>query len=247
MFDWLSKSDAIQLLELIEAARVCSSIKEINCLFEGLNSLLSFDMAVCGVVQFDDFGMMKSQRIVNVSYPDEWFRLYQEREFASVDSVVISHMKEFKSQNWCEAYEKIGRNKDFVSLADDFGLEDGYSFGSLSPQDKTATIFSLSNSKNDRPHTVEILDIVAPHFLEALRRVVLQELHQLVQPLTPRELEVVQWIANGKSSWEISKILNISERTVKFHTSTIIQKLGASNRTHAVAKSLSYGLISLDA
>ncbi len=47
----------------------------------------------------------------------------------------------------------------------------------------------------------------------------------------------------GKSSWEISVILNISERTVNFHIYNIMQKLEAVNRTHAVAVATSLGLI----
>jgi LuxR family quorum sensing-dependent transcriptional regulator len=53
--------------------------------------------------------------------------------------------------------------------------------------------------------------------------------------LTSREIEVLTWAARGKSAGEIGKILDISKRTVDAHVRTAAQKLGAVNRTQAVA------------
>ncbi len=63
--------------------------------------------------------------------------------------------------------------------------------------------------------------------------------------LTPRETEVLRWVANGKSAWEIGEILDITKRTVDEHVQTIVRKLGAVNRTHAVALALRDGIIRL--
>lgn len=56
--------------------------------------------------------------------------------------------------------------------------------------------------------------------------------------LTDREKEILSWLMEGKSSWDIGQILSISERTVKFHVNNICIKLNAVNRTHAVAKAI---------
>ena len=61
--------------------------------------------------------------------------------------------------------------------------------------------------------------------------------------LTRREREILRWAADGKTSWEISVVLGISERTVKFHLIQASHKLNAVNRTAAVAKALARGLI----
>jgi LuxR family quorum sensing-dependent transcriptional regulator len=63
--------------------------------------------------------------------------------------------------------------------------------------------------------------------------------------LTARESEVLRWVANGKSAWEIGEILHITKRTVDEHVQAAIRKLGATNRTHAVAFALRDGLIKL--
>ena len=61
--------------------------------------------------------------------------------------------------------------------------------------------------------------------------------------LTQRELEVLKLLAQGKTNKEISTALVISERTTKFHVSSILRKLGAGNRTEAVASAARLGLI----
>jgi DNA-binding CsgD family transcriptional regulator len=53
--------------------------------------------------------------------------------------------------------------------------------------------------------------------------------------LTRRELEVLTWVAQGKSAWEIGEILQIAKRTVDEHAQTAVRKLDAANRVHAVA------------
>jgi LuxR family transcriptional regulator, quorum-sensing system regulator SolR len=53
--------------------------------------------------------------------------------------------------------------------------------------------------------------------------------------LTAREREVLRWVVQGKTSWEIGRILSTSERTVKFHLRNVYTKLNVSNRAQAVA------------
>jgi DNA-binding NarL/FixJ family response regulator len=67
----------------------------------------------------------------------------------------------------------------------------------------------------------------------------------LPEPLTERELEVLGLLAKGRQNKEIANELFISERTVKFHVSAILAKLGVGNRTEAVSKAAQLGLVEL--
>jgi DNA-binding CsgD family transcriptional regulator len=61
--------------------------------------------------------------------------------------------------------------------------------------------------------------------------------------LSDREKACLSWTAAGKSSWEISRILSISENTVVFHIKNAMRKLGVTNRTLAAVKAIELGLI----
>ena len=63
--------------------------------------------------------------------------------------------------------------------------------------------------------------------------------------LTDRELEILQWIARGKANKEIGTELTLSENTVKNHVKSILSKLNAKDRTHAVTEALKRGLFQL--
>jgi transcriptional regulator EpsA len=60
--------------------------------------------------------------------------------------------------------------------------------------------------------------------------------------LTPREIEILSWMQKGKSNAEIGQILSISQLTVKNHVQKILRKLGAHNRTQAVAKGITLSI-----
>lgn len=63
--------------------------------------------------------------------------------------------------------------------------------------------------------------------------------------LTPREREVLQALARGLGNKQIAAQLGVSERTVKFHVSSLFEKLGAGNRTEAVTIAARAGLVSI--
>ena len=65
------------------------------------------------------------------------------------------------------------------------------------------------------------------------------------EPLTPREIEVLELLAQGLPNKAIATRLGISDQTVKFHVSSISGKLGAANRTDAVRRAVRRGLITL--
>ena len=70
-------------------------------------------------------------------------------------------------------------------------------------------------------------------------------LADLVEPLTPRESEVLQMLASGLANKEIATRLAISDHTVKFHVASILGKLGAASRTEAVTLGIRRGLVLL--
>jgi DNA-binding CsgD family transcriptional regulator len=79
--------------------------------------------------------------------------------------------------------------------------------------------------------------IIVPYIYDAYQRIT-----KTRKPhITKRELECMRWVSEGKTSWEISQILNISERTANFHVANYIEKTGSVNRQQAIAKCLLQG------
>jgi DNA-binding CsgD family transcriptional regulator len=72
-----------------------------------------------------------------------------------------------------------------------------------------------------------------------------QPADELSEPLTPRELEVLELMAKGLANREIALALGISSHTAKFHVARILEKAGAATRTEAVRQALRLGLIGL--
>jgi len=61
--------------------------------------------------------------------------------------------------------------------------------------------------------------------------------------LTAQEREVLRWTGEGKTSYEVVKILNISERSVNFHVNSALARLAATNKVQAVVKAIVTGII----
>jgi DNA-binding CsgD family transcriptional regulator len=95
----------------------------------------------------------------------------------------------------------------------------------------------------------DLLDVASAHQFTVLRRKgdwkIVESAAALTasHSLTPREREILSWVAKGKSAKLISEILNIAKRTVDEHVQTASRKLGATNRAQAVAIALLHRLI----
>jgi two-component system, NarL family, response regulator YdfI len=80
-------------------------------------------------------------------------------------------------------------------------------------------------------------------FLQPLKKRAINLLQ--AETLTQRELEILRLIADGEGNKSIANLLNISQHTVKFHISSIFEKLNVSSRTEAIKAGISRGLISI--
>ena len=141
----------------------------------------------------------------------------------------------------------LGREKDIITTTiEEFGLKDGFTYGVRDFNLLNATCFFFAGEQvENNERTRAIIKYAVPHFSQILKRLVATKLARAKYQLTPKELEVLKWLKQGKSSWDISIILGRSERTMNFHVGNIVRKLDAMNRTHAVAIAVDNKLIDL--
>ena len=242
----LPKSDAIALLELIQDSLSCASKEYLAELIERLKTLLPFDYGLCGFAKIDEKGMKPGFDITNASYPAEWLNVYITKEYFNIDPIPKEHFSSFNLQFWDDTYKKYEIPGKFVSEAQDFGLVKGYTYGIKKPISTQGSLLSLAGPDLRREARTEaIIRLIAPHLHQCYLRLNKEIGKKAVPALSRREKEVLNWLGQGKSTWDISMILSISERTVKFHAENIKEKLNASSRTHAVAIALELGLLSL--
>ena len=97
----------------------------------------------------------------------------------------------------------------------------------------------INESLTTRPR---IAEEVLRQFQELSRRI---ETEALISPITPRETEVLNYIAQGYLNKQIAFELGISEQTIKNHVTSILRKLNANARTEAVVIAIKQGLISI--
>lgn len=243
----LSKRDAITLLELIHTSLLCSNEEDFKGLVNRLHEVISYDFAISGLAKSDDYGKVVSYKIINISYPVEWLDVYTSKNLYDIDSVIKENFTNFRLQRWKDTFKKYLTPKEFLYHAEDFGLQDGFSHGQKNPADNRGSIFTLSgNSIEFNNRTEMILELVVPHFHQVITRIAGQQSRNNIPPLSKREIEVLTWLRQGKSSWDISMILRISERTVNFHINNIKQKLDVVNRLQAVSVAVQSGLIGIE-
>jgi len=248
-----SKNDAIALLEMIHQTSSCSNENEFRALMNSLRSLISFEYAFCGIGKIVAPGLIEPGIAVNLYYPNVAFELYIARKEYLIDPIARRAFTEFGLQYWGDTIKELIKKgykhpTDYRDIMIDFGLVDGYTYSVRNLKKPEGSSFAFAGRKMKRDKRAEaVLELVAPHLHEALTRIVNINANPCPDVrLSPREHEVIKWLKQGKTTWEISVILCISERTVKFHICNIMHKLNATTRSHAIAVAIEQGLIDVE-
>lgn len=110
------------------------------------------------------------------------------------------------------------------------------------------TIKRASRGEYPINETVMTRPSVARHVLQQFQDMALlsDKMEAVVAPLTQRERQILNYIADGNTNKNIARILQISEQTIKNHVSAILRKLNANDRAHAVVLAIRRGLIKID-
>jgi DNA-binding CsgD family transcriptional regulator len=243
----LRKQDLLNILNIVHDCIDIQDTDDMKATLDRFSEIVPFSAAVmCGIEKSQSVNRVFFSDIVNHSYSDQWGDIYFENDFIEVDPVVNYSLNTRHSFTWSTAFKTLDTQNrkahEFVTMASDYHLHDGLAH--LVGDRENGTLLSLAIQHPDIQYYSQLVDHVTPHLHEAMQRISARNSNPVLQALTERETEVLKWTGEGKSSWEIGMILNISERTVKYHTNNIKSKLNAVNRAHAVAKAFRFGIIS---
>jgi LuxR family transcriptional regulator, quorum-sensing system regulator CviR len=242
----LCRRDFAELLSLSYRSLKCNHQDQLKALVIDLNRLFYFENAVCA--QGNVLGLVQTSQeldidVCDVSYPDGYLAAYFENRCYLTDAVLCEFLTNLSPVNWQTVDKRCEFNDPASIMASEFNMHDGWAHGTLDRESMACTAFFFGGpfaENNER--TSIILEYIVPFYSEAYRRVMKKAIKPLYH-FTEREIEVLNWIKEGKSSWEISMILKCSKRVVDFHVANIKRKLNVASRAQAVAICLQHGII----
>jgi DNA-binding CsgD family transcriptional regulator len=140
----------------------------------------------------------------------------------------------------CQTDEYVGSTIDekyFTQLRDYSNFEDSdfVAYFENKNEEFGSFLYLKCNEIILKNRQIEILNIVLPYLYAGAMKLYSNTRQLLFFGLTSRELEVMQWLITGKDNWSISKILGVSERTIKFHNCNIYKKLGVNSKVEAIS------------
>jgi len=239
----LSKHDLVKLMTLSYRSMACNDFDELNAMVIDLKELFPYENAVC--VQADMRALLRSDRqnldmdVRSICYPPEYLDIYVYRFNFLKDAVFREFISSLAPVAWPSANNTLPC--EVLIAAADLKIEAGWLHGTLAGTSGRITTFGFSGHSIAYPQRIsKIMKYIIPFYAEAYQR---------IQPykatpssnLTDREKEVLDWMKEGKSSWEISVLFNCSKRNIDFHVNNIKKKLNVVSRAQAVAVALHRG------
>ncbi|MFT5606911.1 MAG: LuxR family transcriptional activator of bioluminescence operon [Parvicella sp.] len=211
-----------------------------------LKSLWNF----CGDAGIDNFSFVSSRlSLTNAApdvkrldgFPSAWRQRYDEMDYQASDLAMDHCRNNIAPLQWMNPDLKLDKiNKKIYTEAAEFGIVSGISYPFHGINGENA-IFSatVSSSFKDSPlkslTTQYGLYLIGSTLFDIQRST---EQGELANVLSKREKECLRWAADGKTAWEIAKILKISERTAVFHFENARKKLSTASRIETVSKAL---------
>ena len=191
----------------------------------------------------------QEKHILVSGYPAGWIDRYLDQNYVHIDPVIRRMERDPSPFLWSEEAMLAESNhralaKRIFREASEFKLRAGFAVPLITLDGAVAAVSLGGETVDVPPAAFGMISMISA--FAVVRAVELRNSRKGRQhpQLTPREIECLKWAADGKSEWEISAILQISEHTADKHLANAHRKLGAANRAHAVALAIRWGFIS---
>ncbi len=236
--------------DMLDAASAADSADVLKSMVVAAAADLGFPMLTYHMIAAD--GLVPPIATHFTSYPGEWVEHYIAGSLYFRDPV-IRHGQSAVSPyawDWLDAAGVDGGGQAVFAAAGEAGIAHGLTVPVRGPGDLALVSMcpeSLSRGDARKLINAKLAD------LTILSMVAHEKARTILKPrsvlgtgavrLSKREREVMQWIAGGKSAWDISVILGLSEATVRHYTASALTKLNCHDRTHAAVRAVVFGLI----
>lgn len=180
--------------------------------------------------------MKETNRRWDGNWPLDWYRHYASQDHLSHDPLVARMNHEPAPFRWSSTYERAGaRERRVLDDMACLGVADGFAVPIHGPKGVVAGISIATAHYDLSPRDESALHISSLYLHARMAALRPDSSPAPTRILTPRERECLEWVAGGKTDWEISQILGISEQTVHGYAQNAMTKLNARTRAQAVA------------
>lgn len=235
-FRYPSRKEFQHLGEIMHQMRSINNKTELPSLASAVGQLIPHEFSASASFNLEKSGV----QVGHSNFSDEYSHLYATQGLPVDPAIRLLQMTRIGTIT-SEDSPNLVLPPKIMSLKSDFGIKACLSVG-VKGVLGTCTYFAFSNFDEKLLGKFRtLMQILAPHFhlafLQATTQSDRQEPSQTKATLTPREKEIMCWVAEGKTNWEISIILHVSLNTIKFHLKNVYDKLGGvENRWAAVAQ-----------
>lgn len=178
------------------------------------------------------------------TYPPAWTTYYLQSHYECLDPVIVRARARLEPFEWGLDIDTLALSREQRRLFDEaaeFGIRCGFTIPIHDRRGQIATVTFAADNRHPAfcrsiaAHGL-VLQLLAMYFHAHARRKLapLRAVDGVL--LSPREFECLEWAAQGKSAWEIGRILGISRRTAAFHLNNAKAKLGVRSIYQAVAR-----------
>ena len=181
------------------------------------------------------------------NWPEDWGAHYLQQQHFKHDRVVRHAVLNPTPMHWLEPATQCNLDRDEKRLfgeAREFGLKDGFITPVHQVDDNVASV-SLTSPERLELSTADHAALRLLSLYYCMYGLRLKHSRTDRVKLTPRQLQCLQWVRASKSSWDISEILGISERTVNYHIEDACKRLNVKTRHQAVIEAIMQGQIAL--
>jgi len=228
---------AVRFVQGMDRARNAALVKQS---FQKLVEQLGFSFVVCAKLSIGK--SLEPMSALMCTWPAKFAQAYQACGYSQHDPILQEIIRIRCAVVWPDVWERRRLSPEenkVLEHAAQLGMRSGLAIPITDAGGNVGFVSLCGPQPRTDATCRSVLTLVSIYVFHRLRA--LAAANGTGQRLSRRELEVLRWIAEGKSDWQIGRILAISAKTVNYHIENVKRKFGVATRMQAVVSAIQHG------